>query len=427
MSSTVQSAESELGPIPRTHLVVALGALLTVMAWATTVTGLSFFTNPILTEFGWDIGIFTIYFTIYSLASAFTMPLAAQLMPRLGARGLLIVGGIVAAAGLVIFGSASSLWMFYVGGLVAGLGVGLSVQYVPVVLVNRWFVARRSLVLGIVLGGSGVGGALLAVILPGALGALGWRGGLYVLAGIMVLFTAVPTLLFIKERPEDIGAEAYGAHLGAQKKDTSDEPGLTRAQATGTPWFYVLFASLVLMGMTHGMNQHVVNYLALRPWGIDVPERFVSQAILVATIGLVLYKPLLGWLVDRIGLVWTLVSTLSIAAVATFVSAYATVGWIYLVCVALFSLGFANGTVSPPLIGQRAFGEKDFSVLWGILGSAYPVGAAFGVPIWGWVRDQFGSYGWGFISVPVTTALFLTGFLLSMRGARRLWVPQAQD
>lgn len=422
MSTAVRFTPERSSRMSGVHLRVAIGALLATMAWAITVTGLSFFTAPILDEHPqWKIATFTIYFTIYSLASAFTMPLAAKLIERLGAKWQMMLGGAVAAGGIAIFAGSSELWQFYLGGLVMGIGVGLSIQYIPVILVNRWFVARRGLVLGVVLAGSGVGGALLAVILTPLLGAVGWRSALLVLAGLMLLLTLIPSLFLIINRPSDVGLEAYGAEAESEGEAADILPGATRAQAMRSPWLYILIASLVLMGVTHGMNQHVVNYLALRPWGIDVSTRFVSTAMLVATVALIFYKPLLGALVDRIGLSKTLIITLSIAAIATFVSAYTTSAPVYLVCVALFSLGFANGTVAPPLISQAAFGERDFDALWGTLGMAYPIGAAVGVPVWGAVRDVLGSYGWGFISVPLITALFVAGFLASINGGRRLW------
>lgn len=422
MSTAVRGTHERAGRIPATHLRVAGGALLATMAWAITATGLSFFTAPILAEYPqWKIATFTMYFTIYSLASAFSMPLAARLIERVGAKRQMMLGGLIAGVGMAVFAGGAALWQFYLGGLIMGVGVGLSIQYIPVILVNRWFVARRGLVLGMVLAGSGLGGALLAVVLTPLLNALGWRAALLVLAGLMILLTLLPALFLIVNRPADVGREAYGAGTELARDQAHELPGATLAQALRSPWLYVLIASLLLMGLTHAMNQHVVNYLALRPWGIDVPTKFVSAAMLVATVALIVYKPLLGALVDRLGLATMVVTTLTIAAIATFVSAYTTSAPVYLICVALFSLGFANGTVSPPLIGQAAFGERDFDALWGTLGMAYPIGVAIGVPIWGLVRDVLGSYGWGFISVPLLTALFVTGFLASMNGGQRLW------
>lgn len=415
------------GRNPAIYLRVAIGAFIVMTAWSCTVTGLSFFTNPILVEHPeWKISTFTLYFTLYSLASGFIMPVAAKLIERIGAQRLVMLGGAIAAVGLLAFSMSNQLWMFYLAGLTAGIGVGLSIQFVPVLLVNRWFVAKRGLVLGIVLAGSGFGGTILGSALPPITTTFGWRTATLVLAAIMLAFTMLPAIFLIKNSPFDAGMIPYGADATptVQLHRAEAEPGLTMTQAARTPWLYVLMISLALMGITHAMNQHVVNYLALRPYGIDVPTQTVSTAIVIASVSLIIYKPSLGFLVDKIGLSRALIITLSIAAVATYISAVTTTAWVYLVCVALFSMGFANGSVAPPLLTQAVFGERDYAKLWGVLGMAYPIGSAIGVPLWGMVRDVFGSYGYGFVAVPVVTIIFLTGYLTSMRGGKRLWADQ---
>lgn len=414
------------GKIPASHIWVALGAMIASVGSATTLTGLSFFTNPIVTEYGWSIATFTLYFTIYSLASAFAMPVAAQLLPKLGARVLLGAGGIIAAIGFVLFSRADSLLFFYFAGFVLGAGMGVSALYIPVVLVNRWFVAQRGLVLGLVLAGSGLGGVIVAYVQPQLIYGYGWRFASVVLGIAVLVATVIPAVFMVKSSPLDISAHAYGADAkeASPEELVSLEPGFTHAQAMKSPLLYILFASVVLMGMTHAMSQHVVNYLALRPWGIDVAASTVSTVMMIATIALIIYKPLLGTLVDNIGLRKTLIITLSIAGVATFVSAFVTDRWIYYVCMALIALGLANATVSPPLITEAAFGPKAFSKIWGVMGMALPIGTAIGTPLWGLIKDELGSYGWGFVATPVTTALFLWGFLYVMRKGAEQWDPR---
>lgn len=90
-----------------------------------------------------------------------------------------------------------------------------------------------------------------------------------------------------------------------------------------------------------------------------------------------------------------------------------------------FAVGLATGTVTPPLIGERAFGQRDFSKLWGILGMAYPIGLSVGAALWGLIPDFTGTYFWGFVAVPVVTAVYVIGFLLVIRNVRAIWVPDA--
>ena len=424
--SAPQAQTTDAGRIPGPHLRVAIGAGLTAIALSITITALSFFTNAVLAEHpDWAISTFTLYYTIYGLASAFAMPVAAQLLPKLGSRKLLMLGGTIAAIGLFLFSLATALWMFYGAALIVGIGVGLSVQYVPIVLVNRWFVARRALILGLVLAGTGVGGAAFSSILPGLIASTSWQLGMVVVAIAMFVFSVGPAILLIRNVPEDVGERAYGA--GERPTDPKESlaaeriPGLTRAEAMKTPWLYILFGSVLLMGIVHSMNQHLVNYLKLQPWGINVPDASISLILTVTTLSLVLYKPALGWLIDRIGIERALVITLSLAAIVVFISAYMTLLWAYIACMLVIAIGFANGTVTPPLVAAHAFGQRDFPAIWGVLGSAYPIGTAVGAPLWGLVRDATGSYGWGFVSVPIISAIFIIGMVVVMRRGRKLW------
>lgn len=428
-STTGAADATDTSGVPGTHKRVAIGAAIAEIGYAVTLTGLSFFTPAVLGDYpDWSNSSFLVYYTIYGIASALSMPLAAQLIEKLKANGLLIVGGAIAAAGLVLFSASNALWMFYLAGLITGIGVGLSVQYVPVVVVNRWFVEKRGTVLGAVLAGSGVGGVILGIFVPRLMESMGWRGAMVALAVLMAVTTIIPGVAMVRNNPEDEGLEPYGAPPEDKLRTTSkhaDEPGMPQAQALKTPWFWLLLASLALFGITYGLTQHVVNYLAHEPWGVTVSTQTASAVVVMATVLLIPYKPLLGWLVDKIGLEKALVLTLVVASIGIVIFAFARSTWIFFAAMVLIAFGLANGTVTPPLIGERAFGQRDFSKLWGILGMAYPIGLSVGASLWGLIPDLTGTYFWGFIAVPFVTALFVGGFLLVIKKAREMWVPGA--
>ncbi len=431
MTTAISAAELEPAKdaIPGPHKRVAIGAALSEIGFAITLTGLSFFTPAVLHEYPqWSSSSFLLYYTIYGLASALSMPLAAQLIEKLKAQGLMIIGGILAAAGLVIFAFSNALWMFYLSGLIIGIGVGLSVQYVPVVVVNRWFVEKRGTVLGAVLAGSGLGGVLLGLTVPPLMASIGWRGSMLALAALMAAATILPGLFMIRNNPEDEGFTPYGAppadKLMTTAKD-SFEPGLPQEQALKSVWFYVLLVSLALFGITYGLTQHVVNYLANEPWGVTISQQTASSVVVLATVLLIPYKPLLGWLVDKIGLERTLVLTLVVASIGIVLFAFARSPWLFFASMVLIAFGLANGTVTPPLIGERAFGQRDFSKLWGILGMAYPIGLSAGASLWGLIPDITGTYFWGFIAVPFVTVVFVVGFLMVIKKGRQMWVSEA--
>ena len=407
------------------YLRVAIGALLVNIAMAVSFTAMSFFTPVILSAFPeFTSSAFLVYYTLLGVSSALAMPVAGQLIDKLKAQGLLIAGGIIAAVGLVIFGLSASLWMFYLAGIVIGVGVGLSAQYVPIVVVNRWFFKNKGTIMGIVLAGSGIGGMILGVGMPYLLDTAGWRVSAFFLAAFLAAFTILPALFLVRNSPLDHNIPGYG-ELEVSDDEAADatgvEPGLKQKDAFSIPWFYVLIGSYLLFGMTYAMTQHFVAYLSATPWGIEVSPQKISAVVITATLCLIVFKPLIGWLIDKMGLLPAMWLTLGVAGAAVFISTWVTYFIPYLILIVFMSLGTSNGTVSPPLIAQAAFGQRDFSKIWGVLGMAYPIGLAVGTPLWGAFPDKLGSYGWGFVLVPFVTVIFMIGFTLSVRNTRTLW------
>ncbi|WP_175935272.1 nitrate/nitrite transporter [Corynebacterium sp. Marseille-P4321] len=432
MTSTtgvVEPTTAETRKVPRTHKRVVAGAALSEIGFGITLTGLVFFTPAVLAEYpSWSSSAFLVYYTIYGLASALAMPLAGALINKLKAQGLMILGGIVATAGLVLFGAASSLWAFYLAGLVMGIGVGMSVQFVPIVVINRWFVEKRGSMMGLVLAGSGFGGVILGLIVPPLIVGIGWRSTIFILAILMAVSTILPSLFLIRNAPEDHGMEAFGAgQADATEKTESSrlDPGMRRDVAVVNLWFYVLMASLFILGILHAMNLHAVNYLAGEPWGIKFSPQLASVIVVLATVLLIPYKPLVGWLVDKLGLNAAMIITLGLFAVGAVIWAFAKTPSLFVIAILMIALGNAAGSVAPPLVVERAFGQREYAQIWAILGMAYPVGLSAGAPVWGLVPDLTGGYFWGFLSVPVITALILTGLLLSVHKIRDIWAPDA--
>ncbi|GAB3075902.1 MFS transporter [Corynebacterium aquatimens] len=407
------------------YLRVALGAMLVNIAMAVSFTALSFFTPVILKDFeGFESSSFLIYYTLLGAFSAFAMPLAGQLIDKVKAQGLLVIGGTIATVGLVFFSFSSALWMFYAAGIVIGIGIGLSALYVPVVVVNRWFFKNKATIMGVVLAGSGVGGVILGVVMPMLLSGIGWRSSALFLAAFFAAFTILPGIFLVRNSPVDHGIPGYGELSSSADQAAAAsgaEPGLTQKEAFTTPGFVVLVFSYLLFGMTYAMTQHFVAYLSDTPWGIDVSPGKISTVVITCTLSLIVFKPMIGYLIDKLGLMKALWITLMAAGIAVFISTWVTYFIPYLVLVVFMALGASNGTVSPPLIAQACYGLKDYSKIWGVLGMAYPIGLAVGTPLWGWFPQKFGSYGMGFVLVPFVTVIFLLGFQFAINNTRPRW------
>jgi len=142
------------------------------------------------------------YFYVYTLMQVPT----GILVDTLGARRILVIGSLIAAAGSGLFGMADGLQAALVGRTLIGLGV--SVVFIAMLkLIAVWFDERRfaTLVgLAMLLGnlGSMLAGAPLAALAEH----VSWRGIYFALAAISVLI-AVGSFLLIQDQTTDTDAK----------------------------------------------------------------------------------------------------------------------------------------------------------------------------------------------------------------------------
>lgn len=395
----------------RLHWLVAAGAVCVMIANSIALSILSIFTPFVTGDLGFATGPFQLYYSLLAVATMVTMPIAGRMMGTLGARKLLLIGGTVSALGLLGMSVAVQIWHFYLAGIVLGLGVGLGCMFVPVVLVNTWFQAKKGLVMGVVLAGTGIGGAVLSQIVPRIIGVdgSGWRPAFIFVAIVMAVFTIVPALVLVRNRPADHGLLPYGATAAPASDRVSPAgdtaPGLSFRQAMRSPWFQLFYAMLVLLGVILAIVQGMSVHLRL----IGLTEQ-IGTLMTVLTLGLVFWKIALGALIDAIGLRWSMMITLGMCATACFF----TPGTTSLALLIVMMLGTANGTVMPPMAGAVTFGQREFAAIWGIGATAFSLGNALGTPLWGAVKDATGNYDLAFRLMPVLIAICITGLLLAL-------------
>ena len=106
---------------------------------------------------------------------------AGVLLPRIGARAVMLLGALLLSLGCLLAASSDSLAGVRTGFLVLGLGCALPAS-VALTEVQRWFLRFRGTASGLVVAGSGVGGVVLGPLLQSQIDSGGWRQGLRFLA-----------------------------------------------------------------------------------------------------------------------------------------------------------------------------------------------------------------------------------------------------
>ncbi len=374
---------------------------------------------PLQSAFGWDkatislgaaIGIF-----LYGLAG----PFAAGLMQTFGLRRTLISALVLMSAATGVSSLMTEPWQFIASwGVVSGIGSGAVAMTMGAVVVNRWFVSNRGLMIGLFSASTATG---TLIFLPGLAALAAW-GGWQAIALTIAIFTAalIPlVLLLVPETPQSIGLTPYGAAPGWSPPPASTGNPFANAirtlvEASKTRTFWYLFATFFICGFTTNglVGTHMISFCA----DMGIPE--VQAASMLAMMGIfdLVGTTASGWLTDRIdprkllfayyalrglSLIYLPFSDFSFYSLSFFVVFYG-LDWI--------------ATVPPTVrLATETFGDRKGPMVFGWIAAGHQLGAASAAFLGGWLRTVQGNYFDAFMIAGATGVIAAALALLIVR------------
>lgn len=354
--------------------------------------------DPLHIEFGWSHGVIGSAVSINLLLYGLTAPFSAALMERFGIRRV-----VATALLLVSLGSALTIWMtaswqlLLCWGVLVGLGTGAMSMALVATVVNRWFVARRGLVSGILTAAGATGQLVFLPVLAWLAESYGWRWSAGIVAAVALV--VVPIVLSqMHDHPASIGVTAYGA---PEQAATCPPPRIdgaatlalrTLRDASRVPVFWLLAGTFAICGMsTNGLvGTHFIP--AAHDHGMAQPV----AASLLALIGIfdVLGTVFSGWLTDRVRpalllAVYYAGRGLSLFLLPSLFSHDVRPNMV--VFILFYGLDWV-ATVPPTMaLAREHFGDRA-AIVFGWVFAAHQVGAALAAVLAGVVRDQLGTY-----------------------------------
>lgn len=353
----------------------AAAAFLLMMAMALTTTALSFFVTPVCDDLNIGRGSFTVYYSLMTASGAVSTTFLGQYINKKGVRGILIVCGLWVSCGLFLFSVSRSLWMFYLAAAAMGALGTSCVNLCANVIVQTSFSGEQATgLLGIVMAGSGVGGMLVSMFLPGIIASRGWQFGYRVLA-ILWLFLLLSAFVLL-------GKQETSHSVGHRATPVS---GMTRAEALKSPKLYLLMLVISIMSACCGIQQQLPSLLG----GMGFDVGMVGTMVSFFTAALAVGKILQGILYSKVGIIKG-----SYLMVLIFAASFLLLMVPGIVYPALVALAFGMGVVTTlmPMIARFAFGPREFASIWSILATASSVGSFAATPLWGIVYDTTGTY-----------------------------------
>lgn len=249
---------------------------------------LGIFFTPIQEELGWDRATISFAFTLGSVTSAVIALLIGRLLDRYGSRMVVVSAGIIITIAMVGISAMQEPWQFWAlfgagrGAALAGIQTGTGVA------LSNWFIRKRGRALAIRGMGLRVGQSLMPIIIFAIMAVSDWRMAFLALAGFTFLSIVVPSWLFVRRRPEDLGLHPDGAseafeqnpaprsqsRFGRQAHDIS----WTLAEARRTRAFWILLLFMAIERFALGsINLHMV---------VSFEDRGLAPALAVSVLSI---------------------------------------------------------------------------------------------------------------------------------------------
>lgn len=378
--------------------VVAAVVFLVLLAAAGTRATPSVMMLPLEHQFGWSRATISLAISVNIALYGLTGPFAAASMQRFGVRPTLMTALVVMAGGVALSSMMTVPWqMVLIWGVMVGSATGVAALTLSATVVNRWFVQRRGLVMGVLTASSATGQLVFLPVLAAVAEHHGWRPVAMIVAVVAAL--VLPLVAFLlPERPTSVGLRPYGEPHDAPRTDNHSAQNPlaiafgTLASASKSRDFWLLFISFFICGAS--TNGYVGTHLIAMCGDYGLSE--VQGASLLAAMGIfdLFGTTLSGWLSDRFNSRVLLFWYYGLRGLSLLYLPYAFgIDFFGLpVFAAFYGLDWI-ATVPPTVrLTTDAFGKESAPVVFGWVVAGHQLGAAFAAYGAGVLRSSLGTY-----------------------------------
>lgn len=362
------------------------------------------FVKPLEREFGWSRAVTTSAYTAMLLGYAPASYLSGRLADRYGPKVVVSIGGALTGAGFLLASRVGSVLQFQIMMALVGLGAGAT-WVVPAATVQRWFVRRRGMMLGVMGAGVGLGATIFVPLTNWFVASYSWRTAFVLVGGLYMAIILLAASLLVHS-PERKGLLPYGASNPVISGAIPVSAGFTARQAMATRAFLLLLLAVIIAQVpTQVMIVHFV------PFAIEVG---IPAAVAATAMGLMGGFSLPGRLAggavaDRIGFGRALALANIGMGVMVLALLWITTSVPLFLFVFLFSL--FHGARNPAQWGifGHYFGTRSLGEILGLVQGISTVVGAVGPLLAGAIFDATGSYDAAFLLV---SGLFVGGGVL---------------
>jgi len=401
--------------------IAATVTFFTLMATAGFRSAPSVLIVPLEEAFSWSRSQVSLAVSINVLLFGLVAPFAAALMERFTVRKVVMSALMVVAissSSTIFMTQPWHLWLLW--GIGVGTGAGSMALVFAATIANRWFVARKGIVVGALTAATATGQLIFLPLLSHFAVSYGWKSVSLTVGGASA--AVVPFIyFFLKEKPESLGITPYGAPADWQQTAPSQMSAGklaidTAVQSSKSRDFWILFGTFFVCGLsTNGLiGTHFI------PAAHDHGMPTTVAASLLALIGVfdVIGTIFSGYLTDRIDPRKLLFFYYGLRGLSLFLLPsilFSSVHPSTLVFVIFYGLDWV-ATVPPTIVLCRhVLGQERATVVYGWVFVGHQVGASVAAIGAALLRVKLGDYA---VSFYISAAMCLVAALAVLQIAK---------
>ncbi|MCQ8213479.1 OFA family MFS transporter [Cetobacterium somerae] len=336
-------------------------------------------------------------YTIFLFFYAFSMPVAGLFIKKINPKILAILGSFLIGLAWILAGFAKSIeFIIITYGILGGIGVGV-IYGIPIAVVTEWFPDKKGFSVGLTLLGFGLSPFLTAPLASELIIKFGVFSTFKIL-GILFLIILTLLSLFLKF-PDKTEYENANKNIEFFNETTSKNMiKTTKFYALWICYMIGTFCGLMIIGISSSYAQEIIGITPLKA------AFFTSFFAIFNGIG----RPLFGAITDKLGTKNAItISYITIIFAGIMSLLFKTNIFIFMLSFSIIWLNLGGWLSIAPASTVNIFGKINYTSNYGILFTAYGIGAITQGFVGGYFKETFGSYNYIFYPIVISCILGL--------------------
>ncbi len=379
--------------------IIIMMCLGTVYSWSVFRLHVEELYNVGTTESGFPYMISLAFYALF-------MFLTGKHLDKYSPRVIISFGSILVAIGWILSGYAPNIYILTITyGVIIGAGVGIAYG-APMTVVARWFPEKKGLVVGLILTGFGLSPLITAPIARYLIEVYGIVQSFKILGisfGIIIPLISYP---FRYPCDNDYKCIKTTSNITEDMNDINTEKMIKSKSFKGLYFSFIIgtMIGLMLIGMTSNVGIEL----------IKLPSKTVTLLISLFAVFNGMSRPIFGWITDKLSpkKAMRISYGLSIVAASLMLTADEGSLGLFIISFSIFWFNLGGWLAIAPTSTLNIYGIKCYSQNYGVVFTAYGIGAIIGVLASGLLMDFLNSYNAIFYFVIISCVI---GILISQK------------